>query len=71
MITVQAPRRILIVEDSDSKRDSIKIILAREYPWASTRDALSVKSAIDALAAEVPDIIIADMSLPPIAICMG
>lgn len=64
MNTEKVQRRVLIVEDSDSKRDSIKLLLAREYPLVSTRDALSVKSAIDALATEVPDVIIADMSLP-------
>jgi DNA-binding NarL/FixJ family response regulator len=56
--------KILIVEDSDSKLDSIRVSLAKVFPAVIIRQAHSVKSAIDALNDELPDMIIADMSLP-------
>lgn len=55
---------VLIVEDSDSKRASIQTVLEREIPGVKLRHAVSVKSGIDAVLAETPDMIIADMSLP-------
>lgn len=55
---------VLIVEDSDSKLDSIKSALASAFPAVVMRQALSVKAAIDALTVELPDMVIADMSLP-------
>lgn len=54
---------ILIVEDSDSKLESIRGVLTRGFPLSSIRDARSVKSAIDALSL-LPDIAVVDMSLP-------
>lgn len=54
---------ILIVEDSDSKLESIRGVLSRDFPSASIRYACSVKSAIDALSV-LPDIAVVDMSLP-------
>ena len=55
---------ILIVEDSDSKLNSVQAVIAKEFPSAQIRFALSVRSAIDALAEFTPDMIVADMSLP-------
>jgi len=46
---------ILIVEDSDSKLDSIKIALLKALPNARVREALSVKAAIDSLMHELPN----------------
>ena len=58
------PFSVLIVEDSESKLNSIRGVLERELPSVTLRTALSVRSAIDALLEETPDMIIADMSLP-------
>lgn len=55
---------ILIVEDSEAKLDSIRIVLTRAFPQAMLKVALSVKAAIDGLNEGLPDIIVADMSLP-------
>lgn len=55
---------VLIVEDSESKRCSIETVLERDFPGVIIRRALSVRSAIDSLETFVPEIIIADMSLP-------
>lgn len=55
---------ILIVEDSESKLNSIQAVVERVMPNAYLRKAYSVRSAIDALEEESPDFIIADMSLP-------
>lgn len=55
---------ILLVEDSEAKRNSIQAVIERDFPFVNIKGALSVRSAIDALEAFVPDVIIADMSLP-------
>ncbi|WP_186204779.1 response regulator [Burkholderia gladioli] len=55
---------ILIVEDSEAKLSSIQALLEREIPDARIRTAFSVRSAIDDLVEFMPDVIIADMSLP-------
>jgi DNA-binding NarL/FixJ family response regulator len=55
---------VLIVEDSESKMSSIQTVLAREIPMVIIRKALSVRSAIDDILVSLPDLIIADMSLP-------
>lgn len=55
---------ILIVEDSEAKLDSIRTVLTRAFPAANLKVALSVKAAIDELNSALPDIIVADMSLP-------
>lgn len=60
----QPSGQILVIEDNDAKRDSIKVVLHRELPGVDIRDALSVQSAIVALSKAIPDMIIADMSLP-------
>lgn len=56
--------KVLIVEDSESKLNSIQTVVERAVPEAQLRKAYSVRSAIDALEQEAPDFIIADMSLP-------
>ncbi|BGE60095.1 response regulator [Pseudomonas aeruginosa] len=56
--------KVLIVEDSESKLKSIQSVVERILPEVSLRKAFSVRSAIDALEDEIPDFIIADMSLP-------
>lgn len=55
---------VLIVEDSESKRISIEAVLEREFPGVIIKRALSVRSAIDNLEVSVPEMVIADMSLP-------
>ena len=55
---------VLVVEDSDSKRQSIQSVLEREIPGVKIHHAISVKSGIDAVLTLAPDFIIADMSLP-------
>jgi CheY-like chemotaxis protein len=55
---------VLIVEDSDAKLTSIRALLDREIKALSLSYAYSVRSAIDALMVRVPDLIVADMSLP-------
>lgn len=55
---------VLIVEDSESKLNSIQGVLEREWPVVTVRKALSVRSAIDDILECMPDLIIADMSLP-------
>ncbi len=55
---------ILIVEDSESKRNSIQTVIERSFPFAEIYTALSVRSALDALDLCIPDVIVADMSLP-------
>lgn len=56
--------KVLIVEDSESKLASIEAVLKRAFPKTIVRHALSVRSAIAEMIADVPDMIIADMSLP-------
>lgn len=58
------PLTVLIIEDSESKLNSIQGVLERELSCVSIRKALSVRSAIDSVLAILPDLIIADMSLP-------
>ena len=58
------PPTVLIVEDSESKRASIETVLEREFPGVIIKRALSVKSAIDSLQVTIPEMVIADMSLP-------
>lgn len=55
---------ILVIEDSDSKRQSIQNVVERELPTARLFFAQSVRSGIDAISADGLDLIIADMSLP-------
>lgn len=55
---------IFIVEDSDAKLDSIKGMLASLFLSANFRVAYSVSSAIECLRHELPELIVADMSLP-------
>jgi CheY-like chemotaxis protein len=63
-VTKQRHWDVLVVEDSDAKRDSIGGALTRAFPLAEVRYALSVRSAIDELMQRTPDAIVADMSLP-------
>jgi len=55
---------IFIVEDSEAKLDSIRGLLALLFPSADCRVAYSVHSAIESLLQELPELIVADMSLP-------
>lgn len=55
---------IFIVEDSEAKLDSIKGLIALLFPLADCRVAFSVHSAIESLRIELPELIVADMSLP-------
>nr|SPS06548.1 putative Response regulator receiver domain protein (CheY-like) [Candidatus Nitrotoga fabula] len=55
---------VLIVEDNESKLNSIQGVLERELRTVDIRKAHSVRSAIDDVLACMPDLIIADMSLP-------
>jgi len=55
---------VLIVEDSESKRQSIQSVLERELPGVKIHHAVSVRSGIDAVIELTPDFVIADMSLP-------
>lgn len=56
--------RILIVEDSEAKLDSIRTVITRSFPNVVLNVAFSVKSAIEELSARMPHVIVADMSLP-------
>ena len=58
------PLTVLIVEDSESKLNSIQGVLERELPSVVINKAFSVRSAIDSFKDVIPDLIIADMSLP-------
>ena len=58
------PLTVLIIEDSESKLNSIQGVLERELPSVCIRKAYSVRSAIDSVQIILPDLIIADMSLP-------
>jgi CheY-like chemotaxis protein len=55
---------VLIVEDSEAKLNSIQALLEREMSPVLVRKAYSVRSAIDDLLVNRPDVVIADMSLP-------
>lgn len=55
---------IFIVEDSEAKLDSIKGLLAVLFPSAEFQVAFSVHSAIENLRQALPELIVADMSLP-------
>ncbi len=55
---------VLIIEDSESKLNSIQSVLERELPSVIINKSLSVRSAIDSVLSLMPDLIIADMSLP-------
>jgi CheY-like chemotaxis protein len=55
---------ILIVEDSDAKRESVSALIDKNYSGHNLIYALSVRSAIDILPVSDPGLIIADMSLP-------
>ena len=55
---------VLIIEDSETKLNSIQLVLERELPLVCIRKALSVRSAVDSVLDIFPDFIIADMSLP-------
>lgn len=55
---------VLIVEDSESKLNSIQGVVERAIPDVELLKAYSVRSAIDILEESSPDFIIADMSLP-------
>jgi CheY-like chemotaxis protein len=61
---MSAALTVLIVEDSEPKLNSIQAVLERELPMVVIRKALSVRSAIDDVLSFMPDLIIADMSLP-------
>lgn len=56
--------KIFIVEDSEAKLDSIKGLLFSLFARPDFRVAYSVHSAIESLRRELPELIIADMSLP-------
>ncbi|MDB5824996.1 MAG: hypothetical protein JWR21_3700 [Herminiimonas sp.] len=56
--------QILLIEDSDGKRQSIQSLVEKEYPSARLIHAHSVRSAIDTISDSPLDLIIADMSLP-------
>ena len=55
---------IIVIEDSDSKLESISSVLKKEIPSCKISVAYSVRSSIDLLSINSPDLIIADMSLP-------
>jgi len=55
---------ILIIEDSIAKRDSIALLLDKNFNISTPEVSLSVRSAIDSISRRTPDLIIADMSLP-------
>lgn len=61
---MNAAIKILIIEDSESKRNSIQSVLERELSEKIIRHTYSVREAIDHVVLERPDLIIADMSLP-------
>lgn len=56
--------QILVVEDNEAKLDSIVSLIKKDFSGLTVQTALSVKSAIDFLRQQQPDLIIADMSLP-------
>lgn len=55
---------VLIVEDEAPKRRHLMQFVARNFPLARVRTANSVRSAIDSLLAQAPDLLLLDMSLP-------
>jgi CheY-like chemotaxis protein len=56
--------RVLVVEDSESKGNSIQSVIERSVPFVLVQRAYSVKSALQAVVSFKPDFVIADMSLP-------
>lgn len=56
--------RILLIEDEVPKQEHILAALKEIRPSASVNVARSVRSAIEAIVAEPPDLLLLDMSLP-------
>jgi CheY-like chemotaxis protein len=55
---------LLLVEDEEAKERHIAAFVSRLLPHANLRIAHSVRSAMDSLLKEIPDLLILDMSLP-------
>src|ERR1700730_5286294 len=55
---------LLLVEDEDPKRRHIASFVKEVMPDAQLKTARSVRSALDSLDEQVPDLLILDMSLP-------
>jgi CheY-like chemotaxis protein len=56
--------KILLIEDDENKRHNILNALQRECPSATIVTTHSVRRAIDTLAGQPFDLVVADMSLP-------
>lgn len=56
--------KYLIVEDEDPKQDKIMNFMKDNYPEFVASRARSVRSAIETLSKETPDLLLLDMSLP-------
>ena len=55
---------ILLVEDEAPKQDRILAFLKQNWPDAHIRTARSVRSAVDHICGETPDLVLLDVSLP-------
>lgn len=55
---------VLLIEDEDTKKTPILFFLKTNYSFMNVKVACSVKSGIDAIRTEIPDLLLLDMSLP-------
>lgn len=58
------PRTVFIVDDHPIVRDGLRQLINSEYDLEVCGDAATVESAIQALDAGLPDVVIVDLSLP-------
>jgi CheY-like chemotaxis protein len=61
---MSADRHILIVEDDDGVRIFLSRVIARTYPSATVEVATNGASALDAVARQPPDLLVADVRMP-------
>jgi len=55
---------VLLIEDEDTKMAPILSFLKSNFPFMVIHTARSVKSGIDAIRTELPELLLLDMSLP-------
>ena len=61
----------LIAEDESQKLDHLRDFVISTYPGSSVICAKSVRSAIDLLEAQLPEVVLLDMSLPTFDVAPG
>lgn len=63
--------KLLIVEDEEPKREAILNAASGRFEWSEIKTANSVRSAIQSIRQQRPDLLLLDMSLPTFDISAG